>query len=132
MFQDIFNFSNKSTIKSTSITCSKSVVIKNDKIWIDGKEIDTTDKVINVNITGNVEKIDIDYCNQLSVTGNCNSVSTVSGNVKVEGDIVKNVETTSGDIRAREIGGNVKTVSGDVVASKINGSVNTVSGDIEK
>lgn len=128
MFQDIFNFGNK----STTITCSKSVIIKNGKVWIDGKEIDTTDKVINVNITGNVDKIDIDYCNQLTVTGNCNSVNTVSGNVKIEGDVAKNVETTSGDVRTRDIGGNVKTVSGDVVASKINGSVNTVSGDIEK
>lgn len=132
MFKNIFNFGNKSTIKSTTISNSKSVVIKNGRVWIDGQEVGAAEKVINVNITGDVDKIDVDYCNQLTVTGNCNSLSTVSGDVKVEGDIAKNVETTSGDVRAREIGGNVKTISGDVVASKINGSVNTVSGDIEK
>ena len=93
-----------------------SIVINNGKIIIDGKEAETpNDKVIQITVQGDIEKLDVDNCNKIDVTGNVGSAKTLSGDIKVIGDV----------------NGSVQTLSGDVVCGKVQGSINTMSGDIK-
>jgi hypothetical protein len=95
----------------------QSLSINNGQIRINGRNIELEDgKVFNIEITGDVQNIDVDDCESVTVNGN------VTGSVK----------TISGDIRCGNIGESVKTISGDVRASEIKGSVSTVSGDVSK
>ena len=98
-------------------------------VIIDGKNVESNDKVINIEITGDIQSLDVASCQSINVSGMVNTLNTVSGDVTC-GDVNLSVKTTSGDVKAKNIGGSVTTISGDVEADKINGSVNTVSGDI--
>ena len=49
-------------IKNSSIE-GNSVSIINNKIFVDGKEIETEEKVINIIVEGNLDKLEVDCCN---------------------------------------------------------------------
>ena len=111
----------------------KSVRIENGKVYVDGNLVEggKDDKVINILIEGNVDRIDVDYCNNLVVDGDVNSVESVSGAVKTN-TVKGNVQTTSGKVEVSgNVEGNVETVSGKVVGQVFNGKVKTLSGDIK-
>jgi hypothetical protein len=98
------------TIQSDS---SRSVVIKNGKVIIDGIDVTPDSKTINIVIQGNVDRLEVDSCEAIAVTGSVKTLSSISGDVNC-GDISGNVNSISGDIRCGDIGGNVSTISGDV------------------
>lgn len=112
----------------------RNVTISNNKIIIDG--IDITDqlpdqKKYEIIVTGDVDKIECDVCDKITVNGNVESLSTLSGNVECH-DVTNSIQTQSGDVECGNIGGNVTTMSGDVdVQGHINGKVNTMSGDVK-
>lgn len=114
------------------LVAGKNISVVNGKLFIDGKEIDKDIlKELNITIIGDVEKLDVTYCNSLKINGNCFKVETVMGDVSIEGS-VENVQSTSGDIVVSgNIKGNAKTTSGDIKADTIYGSANTVSGDVK-
>jgi len=107
-----------------------SVSINNNKIVINGNEINDSSKVINITIEGNVETVAVDYCEKIVVNGFVNKLSTTSGDVEC-GNVNQSVKTVSGDIECGNVGGDVSTTSGDIKAQNINGSVKTLSGDIK-
>lgn len=74
-----------------------SVIISNNKIIIDGKEIIEELKEINITIQGDIKELKVDSCNYCEITGNVNSVSTMSGNVKYK-NVNGSISTMSGDI----------------------------------
>lgn len=88
--------------------------IKKNKIYIDGEEIATDDKVINITVNGNIDDLKVDYAESINVTGNVGSFKGMSGSVTVTGDILGNVESMSGDIQCKNLHGNAKTMSGDI------------------
>lgn len=93
----------------------RNIVVRNNVVTVDGKTINIEEsKVINITVNGDLEKLDVDACDTVSISGN------------VTGD----VGTVSGDIKCGDIGGSAKTVSGDIKAKTINGKCSTVSGDI--
>jgi hypothetical protein len=97
----------KYTGNNISVTCGRVI--------IDGKDVslDENDKVINIQVNGNVEKLSVDACEQVTVTGSAGTVSTLSGDVKC-GDVSGSVQTMSGDVKCGNIAGSVTTMSGDV------------------
>lgn len=108
-----------------------SITVINDRVIIDGKEIPAEDeKVITIQVEGNVDNLNVDACKQVSVNGTVGSLTTVSGDVDCMA-VHGNVQTTSGDVECTEVQGSVKTVSGDVSCATVAGSVNSVSGDIK-
>lgn len=128
----------KNIIKMANISINgdlvvgKSISIVNGKVYIDGKLSESNEKIINIHIEGNVEKVDVDACENVIVEGSVNSLQTTSGNVKVQNGVKGDLKTTSGDVEIDgEVGGSINTVSGDVKTAKVNGNVKTVSGDID-
>lgn len=92
-----------------------SISINNGKVMVDGKDCTPIDeKVITIEVTGNIDKLDVDTCQYVKVTGDCNKVKTMSGDVEVGRDILGNVKTMSGDITSAHIEGSVSTMSGDI------------------
>jgi hypothetical protein len=94
-----------------------SVIINNGKIIIDGKEAQMPDdRIIQITVQGNIEKLDVDACNKIEVTGNTGSIKTINGDIRVLGDVNGSIQTMSGDVNC---------------GGKVSGSINTMSGDIK-
>lgn len=107
-----------------------SISINNNRIIINGNQINEDSKVINITIDGNIDSLDVDYCEKVVVNGFVNKLSTTSGDVEC-GNVNQTVKTVSGDIECGNVGGDVSSTSGDIKAQNINGSVKTLSGDIK-
>jgi len=92
-----------------------NIVVTNGKVFIDGKEADTSDqKTINITVEGNVETLKVDSCESVTVTGNAGSVQTSSGMVKIDGHVNGSVQTMSGSVKCGPVSGNINTMSGDI------------------
>lgn len=108
----------------------KSITIINGRIFIDGKDITPDSKEITVSVEGNLDSLEVDYANSISIKGDVNKVRTGSGDISC-GNVTGGAQTGSGDIDCGVINGDVQTGSGDVNATTISGSVRTGSGDIK-
>jgi len=115
--------------KSITVTGGCSVQIVNGTVTINGRDMTPDGKEIRIEVHGDVERLDVDACNQIRVNGAVSKLSTVSGSVSC-GVVGGSVKTTSGAVRCEAITGSVETVSGAVEASHIGGSVRTVTGRI--
>jgi len=120
----------KSTIVINGIKYEgNSLTIKNGKVQVDDNELVLNEKEIRINVLGDIEKLKIDHCDEVSVLGNVKELKNMSGDVKCK--CVESIESGSGNINCRDISGDVKTGSGDVNAKSINGKVKTGSGDVK-
>ena len=91
-----------------------NITMNGNKIFIDGKEHKTTDKIVNILVHGDVKSITAPGANEVIVSGSCDIIKTTSGDIEVGGD-VGTITATSGDVKVDgEVGGNVTTMSGDV------------------
>jgi hypothetical protein len=108
----------------------KSITIINGKVYIDGKDVTPDAKEINISVEGNIENLEVDHANAISIKGDINKVKSGSGDISC-GNITGGAQTGSGDIDCGVINGDVQTGSGDVNATTISGSVRTGSGDIK-
>ena len=103
-------------IKNSSIE-GNSVSIINNKIFVDGKEIETEEKVINIIVEGNLDKLEVDCCNSIKVNGVTKDVEVSNGNISINGDVKGNVNNINGNIIAKVINGNCKTINGDILCN---------------
>lgn len=101
---------NKVTINGvTRIIKGNNISIKNNKIFVDGKEyIDKenvdlmSSKIINITINGDVESIDT--TGDLNIIGNCGNIDC-AGSCTIEGDVNGNIDCAgSCDINGKHIG----------------------------
>ena len=104
------------------------------EICINGKQYQG--KEIHIYSDGSFKIDGVNYASQgttvkITVTGDCDSVSTTSGDIIIQGSSGK-TQATSGDITVgNDINGDCMTSSGDVVCKgNIKGSCKTSSGDI--
>ena len=103
-------------IKNSSIE-GNSISIINNKIFVDGKEIETEEKVINIIVEGNLDKLEVDCCNSIKVNGVTKDVEVSNGNITISGDVKGNVNNINGNIIAKVINGNCKTINGDILCN---------------
>ena len=103
-------------IKNSSIE-GNSVSIINNKIFVDGKEIETEEKVINIIVEGNLDKLEVDCCNSIKVNGITKDIEVSNGNIAISGDVKGNVNNVNGNIIAKVINGNCKTINGDILCN---------------
>ncbi|EEO40318.1 hypothetical protein FSCG_01031 [Fusobacterium vincentii 4_1_13] len=94
-----------------------NVSIINNKIFVDGKEIETEEKVINIIVEGNLDKLEVDCCNSIKVNGVTKDVEVSNGNITISGDVKGNVNNINGNIIAKVINGNCKTINGDILCN---------------
>lgn len=92
----------------------KSIVISNGQVLIDGKNVTPDDKDIVISVTGNIDALSVDTCDDVLVTGNVGLIKTLSGDVKVTGDVSGSVSTMSGDVICKKVAGNVSSMSGAI------------------
>jgi hypothetical protein len=103
---------NGSTIVTTG---ANSIVIKNGKVFVDGKDVTPDAKTITIQVTGSVQNLQCDTCATVTVKGNAGDVSSVSGDLNITGNVTGSATSTSGDIDVGgSVSGNVRTVSGDI------------------
>lgn len=77
-------------VNGKSYTFSGSnISIRNGDIIANGKSIVITeDKVITININGNIENLEVDNCNSISVVGQVGSIETTNGDVDISGNVL--------------------------------------------
>ena len=107
----------KSNGKVTTIK-GGSIQIVNGKILTDGKaveEINTDEKVINITIEGNVERLEVDYCNEITVNGDAKRVRANCGNVNIKGNVSGDVHANCGSITCGNVEGDCHANMGSIV-----------------
>lgn len=94
----------------------RTVVISNGRVIIDGQECGSTkdQKTINVIITGNLDSLRVDACNEITVNGD------------VRGDI----QTNAGDVTCKDVTGDVSTMAGNIECANVAGSASTMAGNV--
>ena len=109
------------SINGITYSGNNVTVIKN-KVYIDGKLSDEGEKskVINIEITGDVELLDVDTCENIKVSGDVGSINTVNGDINIDGHIAGDIKTVNGDVTSKsDIFGKVKTVNGDIKGKRL-------------
>jgi hypothetical protein len=107
-----------------------NIVVKDNKVVIDGVETRSYANAVTITVEGDVEELHVDCCDSLIVNGNVNNLTTQSGDVECR-DVTGNLNLTSGDVECGNVGGSIQTVSGDIKCENVGGSVHTTSGDIK-
>lgn len=95
-----------------------SISISGNKIIIDGIDVTPESLQVQIIVESNIESIKADTCNTISVTGSVESISTMSGDVEIDGNISGSISTMSGDVDCNNVGGNISTMSGDIKYKK--------------
>lgn len=110
------NKENMATINiNGGVYSGNNISVINGKIIVDGVNVTPGDsKHIKIEVTGNIDKLTVDACNEISINGNVGTVKTMSGNVDVTGDIAGDIKTLSGNVDCDDVSGNVKTMSGNI------------------
>lgn len=104
---------------SISNVRGRNVIITNGKVIVDGVDVTPDSKDITIEIAGNVDRLQVDACSKIVVTGDVGSIATQSGDVEVGGSVKGSVQTMSGDVDSGgAIGGSVTTMSGDIRSRK--------------
>ena len=104
----------------TSISNGGTISFINGKVLVDGKPLDqlnvsdVNEKEINITIQGEVDHIDIDYCNRITVNGNVKRVKTNQGDIDITGDVDGDVHTNMGDVTCGNIKGDCHTNMGNI------------------
>lgn len=91
-----------------------NVVVLNNKVIIDGKDVTPDSKNIEIKIDGDINELKVDNCNNIEVNGNVNNIKTQNGDVEINGNINGSITSMNGDIDCHNIGGSVSTVNGNV------------------
>ena len=108
---------NEITINGKTIISNGSIVISNGKILVGGVDCSTEEKVINIHVEGNIEKLEVDVCEKISVTGSCHTVLTHNGDVNCH-DVTHYVTTHNGNVDCQNVGGAVTTHNGNIKHKK--------------
>lgn len=94
-----------------------TISIIDGKVIADGaevKELTTRKKTVNITIQGDVERLEVEYCNTISVTGNAKRVHTLNGDIEIKGDVEGDVHTNCGSITCGNVEGDCHTNMGNI------------------
>jgi hypothetical protein len=104
-----------STISINGNTYSgNSIVVINGKVIVNGNDVTPDSKEINIKVDGNINKLEVDACNKVEITGDVSSIKTQSGDVEITGNVTGSIQTMSGDVDCGTVEGSISTMSGDI------------------
>lgn len=101
-------------VKISGNVTGSNVVVINGKVFVNGKDVTPDTKEINIDVQGNIEKLEVDACSKITITGDVHNVKTQSGDVDISGNVNGNIQTMSGDVDCGNVSGSISTMSGDV------------------
>lgn len=108
-----------------------NISIINGRVIIDGKDVTPDGKQITINVTGDIQELNVDSCDKVTVTGNVGSLKTSTGDVEVDGN-VGSLNTSTGDVEVNgNVEGDLESQNGDISCQNVGGSVSTKNGDIK-
>lgn len=110
-----------------------NIVINNGRVIIDGKDVTPDQKVIDIQVHGDLNSLKVDSCNTCHVNGDVHGdVSSMSGDIDIQGS-THNVKSMSGDIEiGHHVTGNASSTSGNIdIGGSLNGNASTMSGNIK-
>lgn len=98
------------------------MTVVNGKTYVNGKEVNLDElankegsgNVYNIYIEGDIDKLEVDHCEKVVVTGNVRKVHTQCGSIEVKGDVDGDVHTNMGDIECGNVDGDVHTNMGSI------------------
>jgi hypothetical protein len=96
-----------------------TVVINGGRITVDCKPLSELDavqdeKVINITIQGDVERLEVDYCDKLTVTGNAKRVKSTQGDIEIQGNVEGDVHANMGAITCGNVEGDCHANMGNI------------------
>lgn len=101
---------------NNKVYSGNNIVISNGRVIIDGKDVTPDQKIIDIQVHGDLNSLKVDNCQTC----------------KVVGDVHGDVSTMSGDIEIQGSAHNAKSMSGDIdIGGSLNGNASTMSGDIK-
>lgn len=94
----------------------KSMTISGSKIIIDGKvvNIPTDYPSITINIQGDIERLEVEQCDKINISGNARRVKTNCGSIDVKGNIEGDAHTNCGSISCKVVEGDAHTNMGSI------------------
>lgn len=100
----------------------ESMTMMNGKTYINGEEVNLDElanqqedsKVYHIHIEGDIDKLEIDHCEKISVIGNVRKIHTSYGSIEIKGDVDGDVHTNMGDIECGNVDGDVHTNMGSI------------------
>jgi len=106
---------NRITVNGVTYNSKGDISVKNGNVYVDGELLHNTgnEKVVNI-IIGEVENLQVDSCETITIHGSAGNVKSQAGDIKIEGNVSGDVKTQAGDIRCGNVGGSVKTQAGDI------------------
>ncbi len=97
-----------------------TIRITDGVVTVDGKSLnelentDANEKTINISIEGNVERLEVDVCQTIKITGDCRRVKTNCGSIEIGGDVSGDVHTNMGSITCGNVDGDCHTNMGSI------------------
>lgn len=114
---------------SKTININGSLMLKDGVWYVNGRKVSLSDIgsifkggyknekvtiVINLDSGSNIEHLDIDACESVTINGNCGSVHTDMGSINIGGNVSGNVHADMGSIQCGNVGGDVISHMGNV------------------
>ena len=96
------------------------ITIVNGKMLVNGNPIEEYDeatkdeKVVNITIEGDVERLEVDTCETITVNGNVKRIKTNMGSVEISGDVSGDVHANMGSITCGNIEGDCHANMGSI------------------
>ena len=97
----------------------KNVTINNGKVTVDGKPLKdviskSNEKEIHIHIQGDIQRLEVDQCEHIEITGNVGRAKTNCGSFEIKGDVAGDVHTNCGSITCKNIEGDCHTNMGNI------------------
>ncbi len=93
---------------------NNNIIVSGNKIFIDGNDVTPDAKEINIEVNGNIERLEVDNCNNIKVIGECKSVKSHNASIDIEGNVDGDVTTHNGNIDCQNVSGSVSTKNGNI------------------
>lgn len=124
------SLANTIRINGVTIASGRNITITDGRVVIDGRDVTPDGKTITIEVVGDVDRLEVDACDEIAISGSAGSISTQTGDVAC-GGVSGSVSTMSGDVECGDIGGSVQTMSGDVTFSgRVSGGARSISGRV--
>lgn len=104
----------KTIIGGGNITIGNGRVLVNGKPLSEIDAIDPDEKEINITIEGNVERLDVTYCNNIKISGYAKRVKANQGDIEIGGDVLGDVHANMGSISCGNVEGDCHANMGSI------------------